>query len=176
EVLFSRYKILRFERILLNPLSSELGEGRIALHAVIEAPEPLGEFNVFLTHLTGGGEVIRTAQAADLVKQMGDRSADRPTLLVGDLGDPVESTTYEVFRQAGFIDPAWEQPLSTCCRTSVVGDQPDLTTRPDCIMALGFAAGSIQLFAQHPVTEQDGTKLYPSDHNGLFAVFSLEPG
>jgi hypothetical protein len=88
----------------------------------------------------------------------------------------VQSTTYEVFRQAGFMDPAWEQPLSTCCRSSVVGDQPELTTRPDCIMALGFASGTVQLFAQSPVSQPDGTKLYASDHNGLFAVFSLEGG
>jgi endonuclease/exonuclease/phosphatase family metal-dependent hydrolase len=176
ELLFSRYPILHFERLVLNPLSSELGEGRIALHAIIKAPEPLGEFNVFLTHLTGGGPEIRAAQAADLIEKIDDLRSDRPTLLVGDMGDPVESATYEAFRQAGFTDPAWERPLPTCCRTSVLGAQPELTTRPDCIMALGFGAGSAQLFADHPVTGSDGTQLYASDHNGLLAVFSLEGG
>jgi endonuclease/exonuclease/phosphatase family metal-dependent hydrolase len=176
ELLFSRHKILHFERIFLNPRSSELGEGRIALHAILEAPEPLGEFNVFLTHLTGGGPEIRAAQAADLIRHIQERRRDRPTLLIGDMGDPVESATYEAFRQAGFTDPAWERPLPTCCRTNVVGAQPELTSRSDCIMALGFGEASVQLFAHHPVTGDDGTQLYASDHNGLLAVFSIEDG
>jgi endonuclease/exonuclease/phosphatase family metal-dependent hydrolase len=176
ELLFSRFPILHFERIFLNPLSSELGEGRIALHAVIKAPEPLGEFSVFLTHLTGGGTEIRAAQAAYLVDEIERLRGDRPVLLVGDMGDPVPSATYDLFEQAGFSDPAWERPLPTCCRTSVTGDQPELTTRPDCILASGFAAGSVQLFGQHPVTGGDGVTLYASDHNGLFAVFPFEGG
>ncbi len=176
EALFSRYKIIKFERIFLNPLSSELGEGRIALHVIIKAPEPLGEFNVFLTHLTGGGTDIRAAQAADLVEKIEQLRSGRPTLLIGDMGDPVESATYEVFRQAGFSDPAWERPLSTCCRATVLGAQPELSTRTDCIMTIGFEPGSVQLFAEHPVTAGDGTQLYASDHNGLLAVFPLAPG
>lgn len=176
ELLFSRYPILGFERIRLSPLSSELGDGRIALHARIRAPAPLDEFNVVLTHLWGGNEGIRTAQAADLVNKLGDLTAGRPTIFAGDLGDPVESATYQVFRDAGFADPGWAQPLVTCCRQGVVGEQPELTSRPDCIMSQGFGPGSVQLFAEHPVTQGDGTKLYASDHNGLFAVFALEGG
>ena len=72
--------------------------------------------------------------------------------------------------------PAWERPLPTCCRTNVVGAQPELTSRSDCIMALGFGEASVQLFAHHPVTGDDGTQLYASDHNGLLAVFSIEDG
>ncbi|MEX0782466.1 MAG: endonuclease/exonuclease/phosphatase family protein [Dehalococcoidia bacterium] len=176
ELLFSKYAILEYERIPLNPRSSELGEGRIALYARIKAPAPLGEINVFVTHLTGGGEVIRQAQAGDLVKRIDERRGDRPTLLIGDMGDPVESATYDLFRAAGYSDPAWGGSLATCCRETVVGTQPDLTVRPDCIMSLRFPTGSVQLFAQHPVTLPDGSQLYASDHNGLFAVFPVGGG
>jgi endonuclease/exonuclease/phosphatase family metal-dependent hydrolase len=176
ELLFSKHAILGYERLWLSPRSSELGEGRIALHARIKAPSPLGEINVFVTHLTGGGEAIRHAQATDLVAQIEARRGDRPTLLIGDMGDSAASPTYEIFRAAGYADPAWEASLTTCCRESVIGPQPELTTRPDCILSLGFGDGAVQLFAQTPVTLQDGRELYASDHNGLFAVFPVGGG
>lgn len=177
EIIFSRYPILAADPpIALSPLSSETGERRVLLHAVVKAPAPLNEFDVYVTHLTGGGEQIRQAQAADVVQQIKKTQKERPAILIGDMGDPVGSPTYKVFSDAGFTDPGWQDTLPTCCRTTVVGEQKPLTTRPDCIMGQGFASGSVQVFGQHPVTRSDGTKLYASDHNGLFAVFSLEGG
>lgn len=176
ELLFSKHPILEFERLWLSPRTTELGEGRIALHVRVKAPSPLGEISVFVTHLTGGSEAIRQAQAADLVARAEVEREGRPTLLIGDMGDPVESATYEIFRAAGYSDPAWGGTLATCCRESVIGPQPDLTTRPDCILSLGFGDGAVQLFAQTPVTLQDGRELYASDHNGLFAVFPVGDG
>ena len=177
EIIFSRYPILDSDPpIALNPLSSETGERRVLLHAVIKAPAPLHEVDVYVTHLTGGGERIREAQAADIVEQIKKTQKDRPALLIGDMGDPVGSPTYKVFSDAGFKDPGWEDDLATCCRATVIGEQKPLTARPDCIMGQGFPSGSVQIFAQHAVTRSDGTKLYASDHNGLFAVFSLDGG
>lgn len=176
ELLFSRFPILESKRLFLNPRSSELGEGRVVLFAQIKAPAPLGEFNVALTHLTGGGEAVRTAQAQDLIRQIGPLRGARPTLLIGDMGDPAGSATYQVFTQAGFADPAWESPLVTCCRQTVLGDQPPLQSRPDCVMAAGFPAATAKLFADQPVAQPDGEKLYASDHNGLVVVFPLEGG
>jgi endonuclease/exonuclease/phosphatase family metal-dependent hydrolase len=142
---------------------------------VVKAPAPLGEVDVYVTHLTGGGEATRQAQAADVVQKIKDRDSGRPTLLIGDMTDPADSATYKVFRDAGFTDAAGEQDLPTCCRKSVVGDQPPATTRPDSILAKGFGKGVDQLFAQDPIAQPDMTKLYASDHNGLFAVFTLGP-
>jgi endonuclease/exonuclease/phosphatase family metal-dependent hydrolase len=176
ELIFSKHPILEYNRLWLSPRTSELGEGRIALHARIKAPSPLGEINVFLTHLTGGGEAIRQAQAADLVTQIEGLRGDRPTLLIGDMGDPAGSMTYQTFQAAGYADPAWDGSLTTCCRESVIGPQPELVTRPDCILSLGFGDGAVQLFAHAPVTRDDGTELYASDHNGLFAVFPVDDG
>ena len=177
EIIFSRYPILDSDPpIALTPLSSETGERRVLLHAVVKAPAPLNEVDVYVTHLTGGGDKIREAQAADVIQHVKKTQKDRPAILIGDMGDPVGSPTYKVFSDAGFSDPGWEDDLATCCRPTVVGEQLPLTSRPDCIMGQGFASGSIQVFAQHPVTRSDGTKLYASDHNGLFAVFSLDGG
>ncbi len=177
ELIFSRYPILVSDPpIALSPLSSESGERRVLLHAVVKAPAPLNELDVYVTHLTGGGERIRESQAADVVQHIKKTQKDRPAILIGDMGDPVGSPTYKVFSDAGFSDPGWQDDLPTCCRTTVVGEQKALTTRPDSIMAQSFSSGSMQVFGQHPITRSDGTKLYASDHNGLFAVFSLDGG
>lgn len=176
ELILSRWAILSAEEPLpLNPLVSESGERRVLLHAVVKAPAPLGEVDVYVTHLTGGGEATRSSQAADVVQKINDRRSGRPILLLGDITDSLDSATFQVFRDAGFEDAANGEALSTCCRQSVVGDQPELTTRPDIVMYQGFPSVSVQLFGQSPVVQHDGKPLYASDHNGLFAVFSVGP-
>lgn len=176
ELLLSRFPILTADEPLpLNPLTSESGERRVLLHAVVKAPAPLGEIDVYVTHLTGGGEATRQAQAADVVQKLKDRDSGRPTFIIGDMTDPAGSATYKVFEDAGFADPLGDQGLATCCRKSVVGDQSAATTRPDWILARGLGGGTVQLFAQDPAVQPDMRKLYASDHNGLFAVFTLGP-
>ena len=42
----------------LNPRTSEAGEGRAAMHVTIKGPGEVGTIDVYITHLTGGGERI----------------------------------------------------------------------------------------------------------------------
>ncbi|MGI8927073.1 MAG: endonuclease/exonuclease/phosphatase family protein [Tepidiformaceae bacterium] len=180
ELVLSRYPILRAERHGLNPRTSET-EGRAALHVVIKAPAPMDELDVYVTHLTGGGEKIRHAQAIDFLSFVANTAGKGPVLLLGDLSEASGSATHKVFIDRGLFEVVpmlGKDAVPTCCRESVVGQQPPPGLRTDFIFASGWEALSATIFASTPAKRADGTLLYASDHNGMLAVFpfpSVQP-
>jgi endonuclease/exonuclease/phosphatase family metal-dependent hydrolase len=176
ELVLSRYPILRAERKALNPRTSET-ESRAALHLVIRAPMPIGEMDVYITHLTGGGDRVRQAQAADFTAFVARTRGHGPALIVGDLGETPDGAAPATIVQAGFLDLvpvlAPEISIATCCRDALVAEQPAVTARTDYIFARGLLATGLAVFGEKPKKQADGTLLYGSDHNGLFVTFSL---
>lgn len=156
----------------LNPKTSEF-EGRAALHVRLKGPKATGEIDVYITHLTGGGEKVRTAQAASMVQWIEATRGDGPMIVMGDLSDTPETTTYKTFTGIGLKDVGLEANAATCCRESVVGDQAALTLRTDFIFTLKMPIAVVSPFAAKPKQLADGTLLYASDHNGIFAIFPI---
>lgn len=174
DCILSRYPILRAERKALNPRTSET-EGRAALHVVVKGPGETGEIDVYITHLTGGGEKVRQAQATDFISFIKATRGKGPLLVMGDMSEPAGSATYAVFEAAGLADLAGSASLPTCCRESVLGEQPPLTVRTDYVLSDSWIPSSVALLGDQPHNRADGTPLYASDHNGLLAVFPLSP-
>jgi endonuclease/exonuclease/phosphatase family metal-dependent hydrolase len=173
DCILSRYPILWAKRESLNPRTSET-EGRAALHVVVKGPGSLGEIDVYIAHLTGGGEQVRKAQATDFVNIIKTTRGKGPLLVMGDMSEPVDSATHRVYQEAGLKDLVADPALMTCCRENVVGEQAALTTRTDYLLSDAWMAGAVGLLADAPKKRADGTLLYASDHNGLTAVFSLK--
>jgi endonuclease/exonuclease/phosphatase family metal-dependent hydrolase len=173
ELILSKYPILRAERKELNPRTSEIGEGRAALHAVIKVPGTLGELDVYITHLTGGGDKVRQAQAADFMSFVKATKGGGQVIVMGGMSDPVGSPTYEVYRAAGLHDVFGKTPVTTCCRDSVLGQQAATVARTDYLMTQEWYASEYSLFGDKPKKRADGTWLYESDHNGLKAVLPI---
>lgn len=174
ELVLSRYPILRWEPRLLNPRTSESGEVRAALHLVIKGPDTVGDVDVFITHLTGGGDAVRARQAADFVNFIAQSRGRGPVIAMVGQSDPSGESTYPQFSAIGLHDVAGQEPFATCCRESVLGEQPALTVRSDYLLYGSWAPASFQLFADAPKPRpSDGQLLYASDHNGIAAVFPV---
>ena len=178
ELILSRYPILRYERKALNPRTSENGEGRAALHVIVKGPGALGEIDVYITHLTGGDEKLRTAQTADFIAFIGATRGKGSLIVFGDLNDQPGGAVQKAFLAGGLVDVAAAagKPLLTCCREAVTGEQPPLQSRTDYIFATGnWNLQSVDVFATLPRKRADGTLVYASDHDGLEATFSIPP-
>ncbi|MBI2766904.1 MAG: hypothetical protein HYX53_13465 [Chloroflexi bacterium] len=173
ELFLSRYPVIRAERYELNPRTSESGEGRAALHMVVKGPGATGEIDVYITHLTGGGDKTRAAQTADFVAWVMNTRGKGPTIVMAGQSDQTAASTYDFYKSVGLKDVAEE--AGTCCRESVVGEQPPLTVHSDYLMYDRWAPKSFRLFGDQPMKRADGTLLYGSDHNGVAAVFPIEP-
>lgn len=170
-----RYPIVKVEPLDqgLSPRTSESGERRTALHVVIKGPEAVGDIDIYITHLTGGGERVREAQASNLMDWVDDTRGTGPAILMGDMSDTAGSATFAVYTAAGFEDVAPEEGFATCCRLGVLGDQEPPTVRTDVIMTDGWEPLQVALWGDEAKPRPDGTPLYPSDHNGLMATFSV---
>lgn len=174
ELILSRHRILRAESRWLNPRTSET-EGRAALHVVLQAPAPLGEVDIFVTHLTSGGERVRAAQAQFVATTIKETRGKGPILLMGDLGDVPGSATIQPLIDSGLTDLIGEAPIVTCCRDGIIGELPPVTTRTSYIFGLGWVGPELSTFGDKPKKRADGSLLYASDHNGMFAVFPVRP-
>jgi len=179
ELILSRYPILRYERKALNPRTSETGEGRAGLHVVVRGPGGLGEIDVYITHLTGGDEKLRTAQTADFIAFIGTTRGNGPLVVLGDLNEQPGGAVQQAFLTAGLADVAAttaDKPLLTCCREAVTGEQPPLQSRTDYIFTAGnWSLQTVGAFATLPRKRADGALVYASDHDGLKATFTLPP-
>lgn len=173
ELILSRYKILRGETRALNPRTGEPGEQRVGLHVVLGVPEPVGEVDVYVTHLTGGGDRTRRAQASDFAAWIEATRGKGPTVVMAGGSDPLGESTYDLYPGLGLHEAGYKLQLGTCCRETPLGQQPPLKTRTDYLMTARWTPASVALFADQPVTRPDGTVIYASDHNGLFATFPL---
>jgi endonuclease/exonuclease/phosphatase family metal-dependent hydrolase len=172
ELLLSRFPILESKQTWLNPRTSEL-EGRAGLWVRLRGPTSVGDIDVYLTHLTGGGEKVRTSQSASLLSFVTATRGKGPALIMGDLSDDPATTTYKEFADAGFKDIASGSTGFTCCRDAVVGYQPPATVRTDHVFVAGWPQATLTVWGDKPKKQKDGTLLYSSDHNGLFALFPL---
>lgn len=172
ELILSRHRILRADPRWLNPRTSET-EGRAVLHVVLQAPAPLGDVDIYVTHLTSGGDRVRAAQVLSVAAAVKETRGSGPLLLVGDLGDLPGSATVQPFLDAGLVDLIADSTLVTCCREAIIGDLPPLTTRTSYIFGFGWLGPKLWQFGDKPKSRADGSLLYTSDHNGIFAVFPV---
>ena len=178
DMILSRYPILKADSVWLNPRTSET-EGRAALHIVVKAPGSGGNVDVYITHLTGGDEKTRTAQAEAVTKWVGKTRGRGPLLMMGDLGAGPDSGAYQAFIASGLHDLAVadagtnDAPANTCCRDHVVGVQPALSARTSFVFSSGWTSEGETIFGDTAQPQSDGSALYASDHDGLEAVFPL---
>jgi len=169
-----RFPLLYSERTWLNPRTSEF-EGRAALHVRVKGPGQLGEIDVFITHLTGGDVRLRTQQASSFAQFITSKKGGGPTIVLGDLSDVPGSATQQVLLDLGLVDVFASAELTTCCRETIVGEQPAMSTRTDHFLTSNWLPSMSATFADKPRELQDGTLLYASDHNGLLAVLPISP-
>jgi hypothetical protein len=158
----------------LNPRTSESGERRAALHMIVKGPDTVGEIDVYITHITGGGNRIKAAQAQDFMNWVRDTRGEGPTIVMAGLSDPSGvDEVWSVYEASGFLDVGGDDEFGTCCRESVIGEQPPLKIRTDFLLYDRWKPEAYRIFGHQPGKRADGTLLYASDHNGLMAVFPL---
>lgn len=163
----------------LNPRTSQ-SENRSVGHVVVKGPDPVGRLNLYVVHLTDGSDAARAEQARDALSWIEQTRGEGAVLVFGDLSSSSDSTTYGVMvGDGGLRDAAAsaeDRPEEgTCCRAAVLGQQEPLTATTAYIFSREWLASSVQVFGATPRPRADGQLLYPSDQNGLFAVFPLEP-
>jgi hypothetical protein len=175
ELILTRYGIKDGNVLRLNPRTSET-EGRAALWVRVETPA--GDVDVYIAHLTGGGDRVKQAQATSLLNWVGETRGKGPVVVFADLTAAPDSAVTKVFLDWGLKDAVLgpQPPLLTCCRDGVVGEQNRVTTRMEYIFTEGWPdAAEVGVFANEPYKRADGTLLYGSDRNGLFAVLPVPP-
>lgn len=168
----SRFPAIDGAQIWLNPRTSDF-EGPAGMF--VELKGPAGAIDVFVSHLTGVDSRTRALQAADFAKFIQENRGSGPIVVLGDFGDPPGSATQKAFLDAGLSDVLEGSGMVTCCRESILGEQPPLTIQSDYIFAANWSPTSLTTFAASPKTRDDGVVLYASDHDGITAVFPLGP-
>jgi len=169
-----RFPILGYEKMWLNPRTSE-AEGPGVIHLKVKGPADVGEIDVFVSHLTGADSKVRAQQAASFAQFIKTQKGAGRTLVLGDFGDPAGTPTQQAFLDIGLNDVLEESGLQTCCRESVVGEQPPLNARVDYLLTSQWMPSALGLFADQPGKLEDGQPLYASDHNGVTAIFPIGP-
>jgi endonuclease/exonuclease/phosphatase family metal-dependent hydrolase len=175
----SRYRVVTesFEVKGLNPLAAP-EERRSAMHLVIAA-EGIGEIDLYATRLTGGTDENHAAQTRDLLRWIERTRGEGPVLLLGDFAETPESATYAELAAAGLISvaslPGIAVSEGTCCRSNFILPEPEpLTEHTSYIFTDStWFPDSVTIFGNQPRPRPDGTLLYASSHNGIFARFAL---
>jgi endonuclease/exonuclease/phosphatase family metal-dependent hydrolase len=137
EYLLSRFPITEAKRYEIRPAPSAF-ESRAVLHAVVAAPEPLGEIDVYVTRF-GGDEPKLALQARSLLSTITlTHDPERAIVIMGDLGAPPDSDALKVLRDAGYLDPLGANPEAvTCCRAAVRVEVAALTPTATAIVEPG---------------------------------------
>lgn len=133
-------------------------------------------FRMINTHLEPAFEAIRNAQANEILQ--GPANTRLPVFITGDLNAIPNSTTYNLFINAGFHD-VWSQvgkgPGFTCCQApDLLNAVSMLNRRVDYILFKnGWESIEAELVGE---SQKDRTKtgLWPSDHAGVSASLNLE--
>jgi endonuclease/exonuclease/phosphatase family metal-dependent hydrolase len=128
EYLLSRFPIRSSKRYELPAPS--IYESRAVLHAVVAAPEPIGEIDVYVTRF--GGEDWRLARQAERLLAIISLTHDleREIIVMGDLGAPPDSEVLSTLVAAGYLDPLAGEGVLTCCRQGVSFEASALTPTP----------------------------------------------
>jgi hypothetical protein len=132
-------------------------------------------FTLVNTHLEAFSNVVRSAQAAELLSVLG--SATEKQLMVGDINsDPSDTGTnpYDLFAGAGFAD-SWTQanpssPGLTCCFGELL-DDPNASVfdaRIDVVLTRNASepAKRARIYGTDP-DNRTPSGLWPSDHAGV---------
>ena len=143
------------------------------------------EFRFINTHLDDASPLIRQLQAAELI--VGPADTSLPVICVGDFNsnaNGVPADAYSLLTAAGFTD-AWTvtgDPGNTCCQNELLqnGDSA-VSQRLDLILYRGgaFTAGDVDILGEHPADRipipvlNPAYYLWPSDHAGVVATFSI---
>lgn len=166
------------ERYVLQPLTTESGEGRIGVHWVIKGPRSFGgdgEIDIFITHLKGGTDAVRAQQALDFARWVAEKRGSGPSIVMAGQDDATSASNYDAYRAIGLRDVLTGEDVVTCCRVSVVGEQQPLTARNDYLMYDRMQVISAEFLGERPEPMPDGSLVYASDHLGIKAVFAVPP-
>lgn len=152
---------------------TSLAEARRALHVKVKGPGETGDIDLFITHLTDGGEEVRGAQATAFANFIVAERSFNPAVVMVDLNDGPESPAYQALRAIGLEDAFEGTDVLTCCRISVTGAQEPFTERTSFLFGWAWSPSETGTFGTSGATAADGTVIYPSDHLGVWAVFPL---
>jgi endonuclease/exonuclease/phosphatase family metal-dependent hydrolase len=140
-------------------------------------------FRFVTSHLESFHPGIQAVQASELIQ--GPCNTDLPVIIAGDLntdspnGDPVQNAGYQIIAGSGFSDawtelregPGYTWPLH-------LGDSATsspLTQRIDLVLFRGEVRPLQVKRIGHRPTARTPSGLWPSDHTGVVATFSLRP-
>lgn len=133
-------------------------------------------FRMINTHLEPAVEAIRNAQANEILQ--GPANTHLPVIIAGDLNAVPNSTTYNLFINAGFRD-VWSQVgrgqgFTAHQNPDLLNAVSLLNQRIDYILFKnGWEPDEAELVGE---SQKDRTKtgLWPSDHAGVYALLDLD--
>ena len=98
-------------------------------------------------------------------------------MLLGDFGEAPGSAVTNAVVEWGLYDVSAAFPNDdkrlTCCREGIAGEPPPPTMRTDFIFADRWKASAVGIFGNAPGQRLDGSPLWASDHNGIYATFPI---
>jgi endonuclease/exonuclease/phosphatase family metal-dependent hydrolase len=178
EAILSKYPLYNLSYTELRPRTSFF-EHRVVLHATMSTP--LGEVDLFVTHLTNKDEQINQQQAAAL-REFVQREASHPAIIAGDFNakenspqiSALAATWTDAFRSSHPLDRGY-----TCCIDDLRnGPNEILEKRIDYIFIQSYGRDTFiiedtYLILEAPFPWDDGW-LWASDHIGLMTILHHE--
>ena len=83
-----------------------------------------------------------------------------PTIVMQGVSYSGVGSTYQFYKTLDLHEVSGADPIATCCRESVLGDQPPLTAFTHYLMSARWAPSSWAVFGDQPQPRADGTMLY----------------
>ncbi len=177
--ILSRYPMQNLNFTELEP-SAGFFENRVALHAT--AVTPLGNIDLFVTHLTDGDAAVNAAQTESLLAFV-RRTAAFPAIVAGDFNAVEDSPQILLLTgewQDSFRLAHPDDPGKSCCLPDLAhASAQDFHRRVDYLFTVPGASQIIQTLAiqqifNEPLATANG-RLWVSDHAGLLATITIEP-
>jgi endonuclease/exonuclease/phosphatase family metal-dependent hydrolase len=133
-------------------------------------------FRFVNTHLESFAEVIRSAQAAELIA--GPINTELPVIITGDFNAAPGTPTYALLANAGFRDAAAEEDGgnagATCCQAANLRNAvSELQSRIDLVLFRGNVDSKDVDRVGYRETDRTVSGLWPSDHAGVVARLKL---
>jgi len=148
----------------------EIHRGYVDVDATLNGTE----FQFIDTHLEPSSEVVKDAQATELVNNIAGDTI--PTILVGDFNSTPGSIPYNLVLGSGFTDVAAALGITgpTCCQPEKLDNlTSELDKRFDYIFGRNLASLiSAQLIGDVPF--EDIRPRWASDHAGVVATVAIE--
>lgn len=139
-------------------------------------------YRVVNTHLESAVELVRFAQAAELVQYLA--SEQRPVIALGDFNSDAETggATYQFLVGSGFAD-AWlsrvggpTQELTCCQASNLANSTSSLTSRIDLVLTRNMRSGPVFGDVVGDDPSERAEDLWASDHAGVVVRFPGPPG